>query len=375
MATSAVGPGFITQTTVFTNQFLYDFGFVILASVIIDIIVQLNIWRIIMVSQENAATVAGRSVKGGGMLLALLVVSGGIVFNIGNISGCGLALEALAGIDVKTGAAVSAILAVGIFLIRTFLNALDNFTKVLGLVMIGIVLFIAFTNMPPILPMVEGAFIPGALHANPILTLVGGTVGGYISFAGAHRMLDASGGKALPVKAVDKQAVTGIILSSIVRIGLFAAVLGVIVAGFSPDATNPAAAIFEKALGINGRRVFGIILWCAAITSVVGASYTCVSFLSAFGSWAKHKQRWLIITFILISGLLFLLFGKPVRVLVLAGAVNALVLPAGLGLLLLSKGRLLIEKHYKHPLWLVITGWIVVAAVCWMAWLSFSAMM
>ena len=36
MATSAVGPGFLTQTTVFTQQLGASFGFVILASILID---------------------------------------------------------------------------------------------------------------------------------------------------------------------------------------------------------------------------------------------------------------------------------------------------------------------------------------------------
>jgi Mn2+/Fe2+ NRAMP family transporter len=33
MATSAVGPGFLTQTTVFTKQLAASFGFVILLSI------------------------------------------------------------------------------------------------------------------------------------------------------------------------------------------------------------------------------------------------------------------------------------------------------------------------------------------------------
>ena len=42
MATSAIGPGFLTQTVVFTSQQGADFGFAILAMIIIDAIAQLN---------------------------------------------------------------------------------------------------------------------------------------------------------------------------------------------------------------------------------------------------------------------------------------------------------------------------------------------
>ncbi|TEB13168.1 hypothetical protein [Pelotomaculum propionicicum] len=45
MATSAIGPGFLTQTAVFTGELAASFGFVILASIILDIGAQLNVWR------------------------------------------------------------------------------------------------------------------------------------------------------------------------------------------------------------------------------------------------------------------------------------------------------------------------------------------
>jgi Mn2+/Fe2+ NRAMP family transporter len=56
MATSAIGPGFLTQTTVFTQQLLASFGFVILLSILLDIGAQLNIWRILVVSSKRAPT-------------------------------------------------------------------------------------------------------------------------------------------------------------------------------------------------------------------------------------------------------------------------------------------------------------------------------
>ena len=60
MATSAIGPGFLTQTTVFTQQLLAAAGFAILATIIVTAIVQLNIWRILCVSGLRAQDVANR---------------------------------------------------------------------------------------------------------------------------------------------------------------------------------------------------------------------------------------------------------------------------------------------------------------------------
>ncbi len=60
MATSAIGPGFLTQTTVFTSQLLASFGFVILISILLDIGAQLNIWRILTMSEMRAQDLANK---------------------------------------------------------------------------------------------------------------------------------------------------------------------------------------------------------------------------------------------------------------------------------------------------------------------------
>lgn len=58
MATSAIGPGFLTQTGTFTNTLLASFGFVILLSILLDIGAQLNIWRIVVVSGKRAQDIS-----------------------------------------------------------------------------------------------------------------------------------------------------------------------------------------------------------------------------------------------------------------------------------------------------------------------------
>ena len=58
MATSAIGPGFLTQTATFTNTLLASFGFVILLSILLDIGAQLNIWRIVIVSGKRAQDIS-----------------------------------------------------------------------------------------------------------------------------------------------------------------------------------------------------------------------------------------------------------------------------------------------------------------------------
>ena len=62
MATSAIGPGFLTQTGKFTDSLHGSFGFVILISVILAAIVQLNVWRVLCVSGMRGQDVANKEI-------------------------------------------------------------------------------------------------------------------------------------------------------------------------------------------------------------------------------------------------------------------------------------------------------------------------
>src|SRR2546423_11428507 len=116
MATSPIGPGFLTQTAVFTSQLGASFGFAILISILFDLGAQLNIWRVIAVAERRAQDVANALFPGLGTLLAILVSLGGLAFNIGNIAGAGLGMNATFGMTTLQGAILSAIIGVGLFL-------------------------------------------------------------------------------------------------------------------------------------------------------------------------------------------------------------------------------------------------------------------
>ncbi len=360
MATSAVGPGFLTQTTVFTVQLAASFGFVILLSVVLDIFAQLNIWRVLTVSEKRAQDVANETIFGSGYVLALLVAFGGLAFNIGNVAGAGLGLNVLFGIDVKIGAVMSAVIGIEIFLFKEAGRAMDAFAKLLGLVMIVLIVYVVFVSHPPFAEAVTKTFIPEKIDALATVTLVGGTVGGYISFAGAHRLIDAGIKGKGALREVNRSATTGIMLTAIIRFLLFLASLGVVATGLTIDKENPPASVFQIAAGDVGYKIFGVVMWCAAITSVVGAAYTSVSFLQTFHAQIEARSKYFIIAFIAVSTLIFLLVGRPITVLVVAGTLNGFILPIALALILLASRRRKIVGDYSHPLWLQIAGWLVV---------------
>lgn len=361
MATSAIGPGFLTQTTVFTQQLTASFGFVILLSILLDIGTQLNIWRVVSVSRKPAQDLANELLPGLGYILAFLIVIGGLAFNIGNVAGAGLGFEVLFGIDVKIGAVISSAIAIGIFSSKEAGKAMDNFTKILGFLMIILILYVVFVSNPPVFEAIHRTIIPQKFDALATVTLVGGTVGGYITFAGVHRLIDAgiSGEENLP--QINRSATTGILVTAVVRYLLFLASLGVVVAGFSLSKDNPPASVFQSAAGSIGYKIFGIVIWAAAITSVVGAAYTSVSFLRTFHPNFEKYNRQIIICFIIFSTIIFIFVGKPVKTLVFVGTLNGFILPIALSIMLVASRKSRLVGSYKHSLFLQIIGWLVVA--------------
>lgn len=366
MATSAIGPGFLTQTTVFTKQLGASFGFVILMSIILDIGAQLNVWRIIAVSEKRGQDIANMVLPGLGYFVSLLIVLGGLAFNIGNIAGAGLGLNVMFGVTPIQGAIMSAVIAIGIFLVKEAGKAMDRFAQIAGFVMVGLTVYVAYASAPPVGEAIAKTVIPDKIDMFSIITLVGGTVGGYITFAGGHRLLDAGvkGVDALP--EVTKSSYSGVLITAIMRVVLFLAALGVVAHGLNLDMSNPPASVFKLAAGEVGYKIFGVVMWAAAITSVIGAAYTSVSFIRSFSPFVEKNNQWVIIAFIVFSTIVFAIVGQPVKVLVLVGALNGLILPITLGTLLVAAYKTKIVGSYKHPLWMTVFGAFVVVVMAYM---------
>jgi Mn2+/Fe2+ NRAMP family transporter len=363
MATSAVGPGFLTQTTVFTKQFMASFGFAIVISIVIDIFAQLNIWRILTVTGKRAQEVASDALPGAGWLLAILITFGGLAFNIGNLAGAGLGLEVLFGEFGMTpilGAMISAGVAILIFMQKDAGRAMDWFVKVLGCLMLALIFYVVFESKPPIAEAIHRTFIPDEISPKAIVTLVGGTVGGYITFAGAHRLIAAGITGKENLSQVNRSATSGIVLTGLVRFLLFLAAFGVLSSGFILDDKNPPASIFRGAAGELGYKFFGMVMWAAAITSVIGAAFTSISFLKSKGGLKDEWEKPAIVIFILVSLFVFTMFGRPVSLLLWAGTINGFILPIGLGLILFALAKNGKSWGYRNPIWLTVTGWLVV---------------
>ncbi|ACM29824.1 divalent metal cation transporter [Rhizobium rhizogenes] len=371
MSMSAVGPGFITQTATFTVKLGAAFAFGILVSIVIDFVVQANIWRIVTITRMRASDIANAAIPGSGYLLAVLVIIGGLFFNIGNIGGAGLGFNAMIDLDPKIGGLIGALAAIGIFLSRRAGVAMDRVVYVAAFIKLALILYATIVSGPPIAEALRQTVLPNVIDFATITTIVGGTVGGYITYAGAHRLLDKGTVGVENLAAVNRAALSGIAITGVLRYILFLAVLGVVASGvvidLSGKAANPAGQAFHAAAGDIGLRLFGAVFLASAMTSIIGAAYTSVSFLTAFKKDMMERQRnFATVGFIAISLIAYMLITTPpAAMLVFVGGLNGLVLPVGLSIFMYAVwARSDLFGGYRYPRWLLVLG----VLTCMLTW-------
>ncbi|MDO5031123.1 NRAMP family divalent metal transporter [Corynebacterium sp.] len=357
MATSAIGPGFLTQTSVFTVQMGAAFAFAIVLSILVDIAIQLNVWRVLAVSGKRANELGNTVLPGLGWFLAILVFIGGMVFNIGNIAGSGLGLNAMLGIDARLGSVIAAAIAVFIFLSKRAGVALDRIVAALGAIMILLMLYVAIVSQPPVGEALKNTVMPEKVDFFVITTLIGGTVGGYITFAGAHRLIDSGLTGPEHVKQITQTSVLGIIITGIMRILLFLAVLGVVATGVALSEDNTAADAFHHAAGEFGLRAFGVVLFAAGLSSVIGASYTSITFVTTQDTKPRTRNL-LTVGFIAVCTILFVILNSaPQKLLIFAGAFNGIILPIAFAMVMwVAFRRHDLTQGIKQPKWLLVLG-------------------
>jgi Mn2+/Fe2+ NRAMP family transporter len=261
------------------------------------------------------------------------------------------------GLDPRIGGALSALLAIGIFLSKKAGLALDRVVVGLGVLMILATATIAVTSSPPVGDALVSVVRPDTFDFLAVTTIIGGTVGGYITYAGAHRLLDSGRTGAGHVKEITRSSVVSILVTGLMRILLFLAILGVAVGGAELSDADPAGSAFEAAAGEWGLRVYGLVLWAAALTSVIGAAYTSISFLTTSRT-AERTRNLLTVVFIVLTATAYVLLKQaPVTLLIFAGTFNGLILPIGLGVLLyVAWRRRDLLDGYHYPAWLLAVG-------------------
>ncbi|WP_419237382.1 NRAMP family divalent metal transporter [Photobacterium leiognathi subsp. mandapamensis] len=363
MATTSVGPGFLTQTAVFTNIYKIDMAFPVFASMFITFGIVMNLWRIVGVSGLRIQDIANRVAPGMGYVVGILLALGAVAFNFGNVSGTALGINVLTGVDTTWGALFTGVVGCLLFVVHNASKRMDQMARYLGLFMIVLIAYVAMTSLPPMGETLQAAVLPTDMSnlLLPTLTIVGGAVGGY--YTGAHRLVDVGLQGKDNVTSIKKAAWAGISIAVVIRILLFLAVFGVIATGAVLDTSNPAADAFRQGAGEVGYFIFGLVLFVASITSVVGNSYMAISLIKTlFPVVARNEKTWCV-GFIIITSLGTVTMNMPILLLMLAGLINSIILPVVLAMVLAATRRKDIVGDYKHPMYLTVTGVLIVVVM------------
>lgn len=379
MGTTAIGPGFLVQNSQFTSDLGASFGCVILVSVIMSIIAQMNIWRVLCVTGMRGQDLANRLLPGLGYFISFLVILGAFAFNIGNVGGGALGLNVLFGLPVEYGCIIMAAFTIGIFTLKNAKRAIDIMTRTLCGIMIAVIVIMIFIVRPPAAMAVKNTFIPEAGINEMIpaaITLIGATIGGYVTFSGAHRLIDEGTTGMRNIKNIEKSSVTGIAITTIVRVLFFMAVLGVVAHGAALDPDNPAADAFCRGAGKTGYIFAGIVMVCASITPIISAAYTSVSFIKTFHPFFAEHENAFTAGAIAISAFIMASIGKPAELLIIASALNGFILPLVLAVCLAASGKKeIMGEEYTHPVWLKVTGIAVAVIMAYFSVKAFAAML
>ncbi|EGU31453.1 divalent metal cation transporter [Vibrio scophthalmi] len=363
MATTSVGPGFLTQTAVFTNIYKVDMAFPVFASMFITFGIVMNLWRIVGVSGLRIQDIANKVAPGMGYAVGILLALGAVAFNFGNVSGAALGINVLTGIDTTWGALFTGLVGSLLFVVHNASKRMDQMARYLGLFMIILIAYVAMTSLPPMGETLTAAVMPSDFSSLllPTLTIVGGAVGGY--YTGAQRLVDIGLQGKENIPSIKTAAWAGISIAVVIRILLFLAVFGVISAGAVLDSSNPAADAFRQGAGETGYFIFGLVLFVASITSVVGNSYMAISLIKTlFPTVARNEKAWCV-AFILVTSLGTVTMNMPILLLMLAGLVNSIILPIVLGMVLAATRRKDIIGDYKHPMYLTAIGVTIVVVM------------
>ncbi|WP_305464931.1 NRAMP family divalent metal transporter [Photobacterium leiognathi] len=363
MATTSVGPGFLTQTAVFINIYKIDMAFPVFASMFITFGIVMNLWRIVGVSGLRIQDIANRVAPGMGYVVGILLALGAVAFNFGNVSGAALGINVLTGVDTTWGALFTGVVGCLLFVVHNASKRMDQMARYLGLFMIVLIAYVAMTSLPPMGETLQAAVLPTDMSnlLLPTLTIVGGAVGGY--YTGAQRLVDVGLQGKDNVASIKKAAWAGISIAVVIRILLFLAVFGVIATGAVLDTSNPAADAFRQGAGEVGYFIFGLVLFVASITSVVGNSYMAISLIKTlFPVVARNEKAWCV-GFIIITSLGTVTMNMPILLLMLAGLINSIILPVVLAMVLAATRRKDIVGDYKHPMYLTVTGVLIVVVM------------
>ncbi|MHC4065672.1 MAG: Nramp family divalent metal transporter [Planctomycetota bacterium] len=370
-----IGPGTVTTASRAGAGFGFAIAWALVFAVLATVVLQEMSARLGLVTREGLGealrtTFSSRLLR---TLAALLVVSaiafGNAAFEMGNIAGAGLGLEALTNIShrvwaLAVGLGACAVLACGVY--RIIERLLIAMVVVMSLVFVTTAIIVR----PHFGDVLRGMFIPTLPPASltTVIALIGTTVVPYNLFLHASAVRERWSAS-LPVSDALREARldTGlsVTLGGLVTLAILVTAASCYPAGTQLESAVAMAEQLEPLLGVAAKTFFAIGLLAAGLTSAItaplAAAYATAGALgwrSDLRSW-KFRATWALIV---VSGTTLALAGyKPVHAIVFAQAANGLLLPIMAVFLLLVVNRVDLLGKHANSLRANILGIAVVA--------------
>lgn len=360
MMTASITPAFLISTAELTEELRATFGFVILITLIIELGFQMNLWRVVSVSGKPIHSLINKIVPRLGNVISFFVILGGLAFNIIAIVGLGVGFNLVFGIDLKIGATIGVLLTLTIFMFKTGRDKLDIIAPILGIAIIlitGFTYFFVFLKVPYDVVLVR-TVIPENLGKTiiPIAMVLAGTIGGYISLSGAHRLIDGKITGEKNKTIVTEASNLSVILTSLVRLFIFFIIIGLTASQTVLFEGTILESAFNEIYGNFGGVALGILFIIAAITSIAATTYTAGTMIKSYNIALHNHLNIVLVMYIITAWLIYLIVYQPVSLILLSFALNGILIPVILGGVLHATRRPDIVGEYKHPLWMSIFG-------------------
>ncbi len=366
-----IGPGTVATASQAGAGFGFAIAWALIFAVMATIVLQEMSARLGLVTREGLGealrtTFSNRVVRA---LTAFLVVAaiafGNTAFEMGNITGAALGLEALTPVShtvwaVVVGAGASAVLACGVYRI------IERLLIVLVMVMSLMFVLTAVIVRPNIGDIVRGMFIPTLPESGPagggslimVIALIGTTVVPYNLFLHASAVRE-KWSASVPLRNALAEArldtALSVALGGLVTLAILVTAASSYRMGTELESAAAMAEQLEPLLGKAAKAFFAVGLFAAGLTSAITAPLAAAYAASGVLGWSSELRSWRFRAtwaLIVVVGTTLAMVGyQPIHAIIFAQVANGVLLPVvAVFLLVVVNRRDLLRTHVNGPL-------------------------
>lgn len=372
-----IGPGTVTTTSVAGTNFGFALLWAVLFAVFATVVLQEMAARLGVVSREGLGEALRTTFQNPvfKILAVLLVIValglGNTAFEIGNITGAALGLEALSGVSPRLWAIVIGVVAFALLISGRY-KVIERVLVAMVVLMSVLFILTAIVVLRPadVGNLLAGMFVPGIPSGSlvTVIALIGTTVVPYNLFLHASSVQE-KWPESVPTRRALAESRLDTSLAIIIGGLITAAILATAAAAFfgtNTEITDGAtmAEQLEPLLGPAAKYAFAVGLLAAGLTSAITAPLATAYAISGVLGWERDlsgvKFRLVWAAVLVIGAALAALGQSPVAIIVLAQAANGILLPVIAIFLLVVMNRSDLLREYRNGPLTNVLGIVVV---------------